>query len=264
MGESSSIQVPPSCWYTFGMSRVIRYKAIAETLRRQIESGKLAAGQVLPSEAELSATHEASRVTIRKSLDELRSAGLVASRQGFGWFVAADPLQQSLEVLGTIEGQLAESDRSSEREVLSFAFVEAQGWVAEKLGEGTVLEVIRVNLVDGRPFGRVTVWCEERLGAGLSRSEVSSSTFHDLLPVTLGSAVQTIAAVAADASDAEILEIPTGSPVLVTHRVTCDADGKPVLASQHVFPGHLTEYVVDLPAASDTLSSQHLRLVEPG
>lgn len=245
-------------------SRVIRYKAIANQLRDQIEAGVLAAGQVLPSESELSTTFAASRVTIRKALDELRTLGLVDSRQGFGWFVATDRLQQSLEVLDTIEGQLAESDRASVREVLSFAFVDADGWVAEKLGDGKVLEVVRRHLVDGRPFGRITVWCGEELGADMSKSEVETNTFHDLLPISLGSAVQTMAALAADAADAAILEIPEGSPVLVTHRVTCDIAGVPVLASQHVFPGHLTEYVVDLAATSDALSPQTLRMVEPG
>jgi DNA-binding GntR family transcriptional regulator len=42
--------------------------------------------------------------------------------------------------------------------------------------------------------------------------------------------------------------VPVGSPVLRCERVTRDVDGNPVLLSVHVFPSHLTEFVVDLPS----------------
>ncbi|MEE9417223.1 MAG: UTRA domain-containing protein, partial [Acidimicrobiales bacterium] len=88
-----------------------------------------------------------------------------------------------------------------------------------------------------------------------------SATFHELMPVTLGGATQTISAMAADHDDAQLLDIPDGSPVLVAQRVTCDTSGRPVLVSQHVYPGHLTEFVVDLPTTSASLSPAGLRLV---
>ena len=68
--------------------RTIRYRDIAADLRRRVDEGEFAAGRLLPSESALSATYSASRVTIRKALEDLRSEGLVDSRQGFGWFVA--------------------------------------------------------------------------------------------------------------------------------------------------------------------------------
>ena len=106
------------------MSR-IRYHKIADVLRRQIASGELAAGQVLPSEAALGAEHDASRVTIRKALEMLRSEGLLDSRQGFGWLVAAETLPQPLAGLVTIEQQLTDSGRRSERRVLDFMTAQA-------------------------------------------------------------------------------------------------------------------------------------------
>jgi GntR family transcriptional regulator len=68
--------------------RAIRYRDIAADLRTRLEGGEFTAGRLLPSESALSATYSASRVTIRKALEELRNDGLVDSRQGFGWFVA--------------------------------------------------------------------------------------------------------------------------------------------------------------------------------
>lgn len=242
--------------------RSIRYNEIAEDLRLRISSGDFGAGRVLPSEADLTAFYAASRVTIRKALDLLRSEGFIDSRQGFGWFVVTDPLRQSLGRLGTIEDQLDASGAKAERRVLDFAFVKPPADVAEVLGPKTVLQVRRVNLADGEPFARITVWCPEELGAELSRSEVERSPFYELLPVSLGGATQTIGAAGASAEDALVLEIPVGSPVLRCWRVTKSADGKAVLVSEHIFPAHRTEFVVDLPRPERSIAPTGIRLVD--
>ena len=242
--------------------RPVRYLAIADQLRDRVAQGEFAAGRLLPSESELSAAYDASRVTVRKALEALREEGLVDARQGFGWFVAADPLRQSLGRLGTIEAQLASSGLSPERRVLDFEFVPAPRWVAAELGKGTVLRVRRLNLADGEPFARVTVWCPERLGSALSRDEVERSPFYELLPVEFGGATQTIGAAAASVEDAAVLAIPAGSPVLVCRRVTTSVDGEPVLISEHVFPAHRTEFVVDLPHTERSIAPTGMRLVE--
>jgi GntR family transcriptional regulator len=242
--------------------REIRYRAIADALRQRVESGEFSAGRLLPSEAELSASYAASRVTVRRALEALRDEGMVDSRQGFGWFVAADPVRQSLGRLGTIEAQLADSGVESERRVLDFRFVPAPARVRQLLGVEEVLEVRRLNLADGQPFARVTVWCPAELGAGLSRADVERAPFYDLLELPLAGATQSIGAAAASPDDAALLEVPVGSPVLVCERVTSDPAGTPVLASIHVFPAHRTEFVVELPVADRSIAPTGLRLVD--
>jgi GntR family transcriptional regulator len=226
--------------------RPVRYLAIADDLRERVARGEFGTGRLLPSESELSAAYGASRITVRRALEELRGEGLVDSRQGYGWFVAADPLHQTLGRLGTIEAQLAGRGVVAERRVLDFGFVKAPRRVRDLLGAETVLRVRRLNLADGRPFARVTVWVPEELGAGLSRRDVEQSSFYDLLGVRLGGARQTIGAAAASAADAAVLEVPEGSPVLRCERVTRTVDDVPVLVSEFVFPALRTEFVVEL------------------
>ena len=240
----------------------MRYRAIAEDIRRRIEAGEFAQTRLLPSEAELSRAHEASRVTIRRALDVLRDLGLVEARQGFGWSIAGDPLRQSLGQLSTIEAQLADAGLRSERRVLDFAFRAAPAGARAVLGAARVLEVRRLNLADGEPFARVTVWCPEPLARHLSLGDVERAPFVELLDVTLGSATQTIAASLATADDAELLAVPEGAPVLLCRRTTFAVDGTPVLHSEHVFPGHRTEFVVSLPMADRSMAPSGLRLVD--
>ena len=40
------------------------------------------------------------------------------------------------------------------------------------------------------------------------------------------------------------------------------AQGEPVLVSEHLFPAHRTEFVVDLPLAEPSMSPSGLRLVD--
>jgi GntR family transcriptional regulator len=240
--------------------RQTRYQAIAEALRLRLEAGEFPSGSLLPSESELSRAYAASRVTVRRALDSLRDEGLVDSRQGFGWFAATDPLRQTLGRLGTVEAQLAADGVESDRRIVDFAFTEPPDAVRDALGVDSVLQVRRVNLADGRPFARVTVWCPADLAGELSRADVERSPFYDLLDVELGDAVQTIGAAAASPDDATLLAIPEGSPVLRCERVTRDRRGAPVLMSEFVFPGHLTEFVVDLPQVEPSMAPTGLRL----
>ena len=217
---------------------------------------------MLPSEASLGAAYEASRVTIRKSLELLRSQGLVDSRQGFGWFVPSEVLAQPLTGLATIEGQLERSGRESVRRILDFQFVQAPEQVKATLGE-RVLEVRRLHLSDGRPLARVTVWCREDLGAELSKADVERQSFYDLLTVPFGGALQTIGAAVVQPDDAALLEVPAESAVLTVLRTTRSLAGDAVLMSEHVFPAHLTQFVVELPTVDDSFDrAASLRLVD--
>ena len=240
--------------------RRIRYREIADTLRQRLRAAP--AGSLLPSEAELSDEFGASRVTIRRALDVLRDEGLVAARQGFGWFVATEPVRQHLGQLGTIEAQLAGSGIANERRVVEFAFTEPPERVRQLLGVDSVLRVKRINLADGEPFAVVTVWCPAELGQHLSRVDVEHHPFYELLDIRLRGATQTIGADAASADEARLLRVPVGAPLLKCQRVTTDESGTPVLVSEHLFPAHRTEFVVDLPGAAPSALPSGLRLVE--
>ena len=240
--------------------RKIRYQVIADELRERAR--RAAPGSLLPSESELSAEFAASRVTVRRALEIVRDDGLIAARQGFGWFVAAGPVAQRLERLGTIEGQLEGIGKNAVRQVLEFSFEVPPPHVRAVLGAAKVLRVKRLNLADGEPFALVTVWCPAELGQKLSMNDVERRPFYELLDIELHGATQTIGADVADQADAQLLAVPIGAPLLKCRRVTNDAQGNPVLMSEHLFPAHRTEFVVDLPHDEPSVTPTGLRLVE--
>ncbi|MER7623915.1 GntR family transcriptional regulator [Streptomyces sp. NPDC126503] len=65
----------------------LRYREIADGLRRRIEEGEFPPGARLPTERALVNEYTASPGTVRAALGALRDEGLVESRVGSGWYV---------------------------------------------------------------------------------------------------------------------------------------------------------------------------------
>jgi GntR family transcriptional regulator len=237
----------------------MRYLELADTLRDHIAGGVRGP---LASEAELGREHGVSRVTVRRALELLREEGLVSARQGVGWFVAVDPVRQSLGRVTTVEEALEAAGAVPARRVLEFTFETAPPDVAKTLGlpaDGEILRVTRLNLADGEPFALVTVWVPASLGAALSRADVERSTFYDLLPlqgVEPGRVVQTITAIAADRATANHLGVPAASPLLACRRVTYDRHGDAVIVAEHRYAAHLTALEVEFPC-TQTPGARH-------
>ena len=64
-----------------------KYQQVYSALRRDIQSGRLAPGDRLPSEADLVRLFGASRITVGRAVRDLQAAGLVERRAGSGTFV---------------------------------------------------------------------------------------------------------------------------------------------------------------------------------
>ncbi len=77
MGSASAVKPRPA-----------KYVGLADQLRTDVRSGKLKAGDRLPSFVELRSTHQISRGTVEKAHALLERDGLIVREQGRGVFVA--------------------------------------------------------------------------------------------------------------------------------------------------------------------------------
>ena len=84
--------------------------AVADRLRGEILSGRLAAGTKLPSERELSLALGVNRLTLRASLARLEALGLITTRHGAGTLVTTWRERAGLDALATLVGSLTPSD----------------------------------------------------------------------------------------------------------------------------------------------------------
>jgi DNA-binding GntR family transcriptional regulator len=78
-----------------GRRGLAKYVWLAAQIRDQIASGKLAVGQMTPSQHELRLQYRVARGTAEKALDVLAAEGLVEPVQGIGTRVIAVPAQSA-------------------------------------------------------------------------------------------------------------------------------------------------------------------------
>jgi GntR family transcriptional repressor for pyruvate dehydrogenase complex len=104
---------------------------LATLLGAQVETGQFKPGDRLPSEAQLAVTHGVSRTVVREAVHQLKSRGLLRSRQGSGVYVAPPPANQSLafdpSVLESVDAvvHVVEVRRVLEAEIAALAAVRA-------------------------------------------------------------------------------------------------------------------------------------------
>ena len=87
----------------WGISMVLQHdtliplhQQLSDMLRWDIQTGKYAPGQKIPTELELSEYYQVSRVTVRSALESLVKRGLLERKRGKGTFVAQSRMSRSI------------------------------------------------------------------------------------------------------------------------------------------------------------------------
>lgn len=137
---------------------------MAADLREQIRSGVLKPNDLLPSEAQLGAQYDVSRVTVRRALERLQQEGLIASQTGRGRIVREQrpmvyrPQQENEPRISSTMDRfmsfLAREGRKASQSI-EVSVEEANEIVAKRFGVKAGTPVVarkRVRSIDGEPF----------------------------------------------------------------------------------------------------------------
>lgn len=201
-------------------------------LKEQILKGVVPAGQRLPSEPQLAASHRLSRVTIRRALEGLERDGLIRRQPGAGTFVLDNSTRKG--VVGDLSNMLAHliaMGRATRAKLLAFNYITPPAVVAEELRlepEERVQLSVRVRYIDDTPFSHLTTYVPERIGVTYSEADLSSTPLLTLLErsgVVADKANQNISATLAGPEIAEMLQVEVGSPLIAMTRVVYDDEG---------------------------------------
>lgn len=204
-------------------------------LKDAILSGRMEPGEKLPGELKLAERHRVSRVTVRRALQALREAGLVARRPGIGTLVLEQPLDARLTAsVSNLLPNMVRMSEASDVRLLEFGYVEPTGVIRERLGlasDERVQRSIRVRSMNGKPFSHLVTHVPARIALNYNEADLADTPLFVLLErsgVRVSQATQTISAVLADQEVAQALEVAVGSPLIALTRVVCDQDGRGV------------------------------------
>ncbi len=220
------------------------YNQLKESIVSDISAGRYAPNQRLPSERELSAHYNVSRMTVRQALLELARDGMIYTRTGKGTFVAEPKIDQRLRTLsGFTQDVNARGGRPSSR-VLEFKIFPATPDVAAalRLAPGTeVFMLTRLRLADSTPLALETAYLPVQLFPGLLDHDFTVESLYSVLEneynCALTQAEQTIEAALAGKREAELLEVVSPAAIFKMQRMTMTSDGFPVEYVVSVYRG---------------------------
>ncbi|MGW2256709.1 GntR family transcriptional regulator [Streptomyces sp. NPDC001780] len=248
------------------------YERIADELRESIRAGELMPGDRLPSETKLADRHRRSVPTIRDALRLLQDEGLIEKQHGRGNFVR----KARTKVLRTNERHQWEKDRAKEPEAkrletgstehdtglgvndlvfhASYRETTADRRLSLAFGvpEGTVLveRTYRTRYAaETAPFALVTSYLvREQVESNPKLLDASNEpwpggTMNQLLSVgiELDRIEERFTARPPTPEEAEELELPPGTSVVLLRKTSYDLDDRVVEMSDVTLPGDRTE-----------------------
>ena len=215
--------------------------SISEVLRQQIESGKYAPGEKLPSEHQLMATFEVSRITARQAVANLVNQGLAKSQQGKGVFVT--PQQKVAYSLSSplvfLKQDLAQRGVTLTFDSLMFRKVRPSNAVREQLqlpDKSMAYLQKKLLRMDGAAGAVDVTYILPTLGKDLGKVLKKQMTFPTLEAHAI--AIERIDAVIecthADYEMSGYLEVPLGQPLIVYRYTTYTHSQRPILCGETI------------------------------
>lgn len=230
------------------------YLQLQRRIADAIAAGRLAPGDSLPAERDMAAMTGLSRVTVRKAVQALVSAGQLVQRRGSGTFVApkVEKLEQALSLLTSFTEDMARRGKDVE-----------SVWLARQITAPSPEEVMALGLGAGDRVARLErVRRSDGVPLAIERASLTVETLPDpqmvekslyevleargLRPVR---AVQRISAANLGARDAELLGVPVGAAGLRIERVGYLPSGRVVEFTRSIYRGDAYDFAVELTLA---------------
>lgn len=234
-------------------SPVPMYYQIMRQLLEKIQGGEFAVDSALPPERELAEMYRVSRMTVRQAIIELVNEGILVRRKGIGTFVTLPKLEQALSRLTSFTEDMAQRGMLAGSQVISFAEIVPEPAIRKTLaleGGTTAYECVRLRLADNEPMALETTTLPTWLCLGLSRQDLENQSLYRLLTerwgVRFDYATQSIEPACASPHEANLLHVPTGTPLLLMHRTTYNQDGRAIEHVKSLYRGDRYKFIIEL------------------
>ena len=217
------------------------YHQLMQRINADIERGTYPTGSRIPPEHELEQLYQVSRVTVRRALAELTSAGLLERKQGKGTFVSIPTGTIQLKSLHSFHDSCKINKVTPSTDVIHIRETSADRDDTEELNlppGSRVLETLRVRRAD-----RVPVVLERNrfsmAYAYLQDQDLTGSLYSLLREygVEPKLAVHDVSLRYATAEEAQLLETAADAPLVCLHEVIYDQRGRPLHNSIQLIRG---------------------------
>lgn len=228
-------------------------EALEEWITNGLHDGSLCPGDRLPSENELCEKLKVSPITVKRALDDLRRQGLIQRIQGRGSFIAEQhKILLPLTRFFSLTNLALQQGMTPTRRTLSIVEQAASPRLANRLNiskEDSVIKLVRVRLLDGKPLAVETTYLPSPLFPDFQRVFTDQAALYDLMAKhyhhQVVRAEDTLEPVLIRTNEARIFEIPVGSLAFLIQRLAFDAQNRPLESTKSVFRGDLVNFSIE-------------------
>jgi len=231
------------------------YFQLKQIIIEKIERNEWDPAQPIPSEQELQDMYGLSRTTVRQALSELVVEGRLVRQRGRGTFIAQPKLTHTPQKPQRLVRLMLDRGLRPGWRILSIEWSSPPYEVQHllKLDPDTqTLHIRRLRLANDQPIGYHQVWLPPHIAEVMNRDALlegdSLAYLRHLLAVSHGQTIRTIEAVAAEATEAELLNVREGEPLLLIQRLLIDSDGAPIELMEALYCGNQFKYQIVLPS----------------
>jgi len=243
------------------------FRQIADHLRQAIGSGRLNAGDQLPSEAQLMAHYGVARMTARNALRLLQDEGLTTAEHGRGVYVRARPPVRRLasdrfaqrhrkEGNAAFLAEAAAAQSRPDVDMIRVSTARPPAEVAGMLRLGSSDKTVvrsRRYLLDGRPVETAVSYIPADLAEGTPITDPNPGPGGIYARLeeqghTLERFTEEVTARMPSPDEARLLALPPGVPVFRLVRTAYDIDGRPVEVCDTIMAADAYVLNYDLPA----------------
>ncbi|HEC23289.1 MAG TPA: GntR family transcriptional regulator [Chloroflexi bacterium] len=233
-------------------SSVPLYAQLETYFRLRIVEGELSPGDRLPPETELAKTFGVSRMTLRQALDNLVRDGLLMRQRGKGTFVAEPPRKITAPLYFPVSftEQMANLGYAASSRLLKSEVIEnPPALVAEHLNlpaDQPVIHIRRLRLANQLPVSLDSSYLPYHLCPEIMEADLAGSLFsalqrlYDLRPVK---GENWLEPAIATPTEAELLNVAPGTPLLLMYGVSRLEDGTPIEYSKALWRGDRVRFV---------------------
>lgn len=191
--------------------------------------------QMLPSENELVAEFDVTRVTVRNAMKKLKDEGRIRTEKGKGSFVTHPKIVQNLDKIYSI-GKDFNEKRSKLKNGKVEVFKEIPNSTIKKhLQLNANEEVIAIKIVkklEGIPVVVLMSYLPVRIAPEMTASDLESSTIYDVLEmkynIKLIRAKEYLDPIVADEYYSELLDVEVNTPLFMTERISYTDFDRPI------------------------------------
>ena len=230
-----------------------KYALLVQHLTELIEEISVQEDTCLPSERELCERYGVSRITVRRALSELESAGQIYRVQGKGAFVRSQKLSGKLSSLTSLTEDMQDINISCGSRILVLETIPAGAKVAKKLRieENTpVVMLKRLRLAGGSPLAIETCYLHPNHGPVVSRYIADDVSLYAVLREKCGVdpvyAEQSLEIGLLQPWEQRMLGENTPVYAMFTVRLAFDADHNPVEYVEGKYRGDRYSYHISM------------------